>query len=81
MMVIADIQCSVAQLALVPFKELNVKTIWSCPDSIFIGATPILIYFSKMANWNRITCSQRWYVYASCLNNLANSHSSRMTDS
>lgn len=44
MMVIADIQCSVAQLVLAPFKELNVNTIWPCPDSIFIGASPVLVY-------------------------------------
>lgn len=43
-MVIADTQCSVAQLVLVPFKELNVKNIWPCPDSIFIRASPVLVF-------------------------------------
>lgn len=52
MMAIADTQHSVAQLVLVSFKELNVKTIWPYLDSIFIGSSPVLVYLNKNANWN-----------------------------
>lgn len=52
MTAMADTQHSVAQPVLVSCKELNVKTIWPCPDSVFIGASPALVYLNKKANWN-----------------------------
>ena len=52
MMAMADTQHSVALLDLVSCKELNRKTVWPCSDSIFIRASPVLVYFSKKANWN-----------------------------
>ena len=51
-MAMADTPHSGAQLVLVSCKEVNIKTIWPCSDSIFISASPVLVYFNKKANWN-----------------------------
>lgn len=51
-MAITDTQHSVVQLVLVSFKELDVKTIWPRPDTIFIEVSPVFVYLNKKANWN-----------------------------